>query len=104
MFEISQTFYQKIEINGVGRVEVILVLHGHYVLLWRRDFVERVLSCSFSEFRGMAVWKEGVEFTMDKMTTHGTFKEETISTANEVFPEPEPPAMPMMLVLAQGGE
>lgn len=45
-----------------------------------------------------------MKFTMDKMTTHGTFKEETISTANEVFPEPEPPAMPMMLVLAQGGE
>ena len=41
---------------------------------------------------------------MDKMTTHGRFKEVTISTANEVFPEPDPPAMPMMLVLAQGGE
>lgn len=41
---------------------------------------------------------------MDKMTTHGTFKEEIISRVNEVFPDPEPPAMPMMLVLAQGGE
>lgn len=41
---------------------------------------------------------------MDRMTTHGRFKEVTILTANDVFPEPDPPAMPMMLVLAQGGE
>ena len=41
---------------------------------------------------------------MDKMTTHGRFKEETISTAKEVLPEPELPAMPMMLVFAHGGE
>lgn len=41
---------------------------------------------------------------MDSMATHGKFKEDTISTAKEVFPEPELPATPMMLVLAQGGE
>lgn len=41
---------------------------------------------------------------MDKITTHGKFSEEMISTAKEVLPEPEPPAMPIMLVSAQGGE
>jgi len=38
------------------------------------------------------------------MTTQGKFKEATISTAREVFPEPELPAIPMILVLAHGGE
>jgi len=42
--------------------------------------------------------------TIDRITTQGRFKEETISTAREVFPEPELPAMPMMLVSAHGGE
>lgn len=44
-----------------------------------------------------------VMYTMDRMTTHGRFKEETISTAKEVLPDPELPAMPTMLVLAHGG-
>jgi hypothetical protein len=42
--------------------------------------------------------------TIDRITTQGRFKEETILTANEVFPEPELPAIPMMLVSAHGGE
>jgi hypothetical protein len=40
---------------------------------------------------------------MDKITTQGKFNADTISTANEVFPDPELPAIPMMLVSAQGG-
>ena len=41
--------------------------------------------------------------TIDKITTHGRLKDETISTAKDVFPEPELPAMAIMEVLAQGG-
>ena len=38
------------------------------------------------------------ETTIDSMTTHGKLKEDTISSARDVFPEPELPAMPMILV------
>ena len=36
--------------------------------------------------------------------THGKLNDDTISTAKEVFPLPEDPAIPMMLVFAHGGE
>ena len=42
--------------------------------------------------------------TMERITTHGRFKELIISIATDVLPEPEPPATPMMLMSAQGGE
>lgn len=38
--------------------------------------------------------------TIDIMTTHGRLREVTISRAKDVFPEPELPAMPIMLVSA----
>lgn len=38
------------------------------------------------------------------MTTQGRFKDFTISIATEVLPEPELPAMPIMLKSAHGGE
>jgi hypothetical protein len=38
------------------------------------------------------------------MTTQGRFKDLTISIATEVFPEPELPAIPMILRSAHGGE
>jgi hypothetical protein len=44
------------------------------------------------------------ESTMDKMTTHGKLRDATIARANEVFPDPELPAIPIMLVFAHGGE
>lgn len=37
------------------------------------------------------------------MTTQGRFKDFTISMATDVFPDPELPAMPMMLKSAHGG-
>lgn len=42
--------------------------------------------------------------TITRITTHGRFKDFTISMATEVLPEPELPAMPMMLKSAHGGE
>lgn len=41
---------------------------------------------------------------MDRMTTHGRFKAATIARARDVFPDPELPAMPIILVSAHGGE
>jgi hypothetical protein len=38
------------------------------------------------------------------MTTQGKFKDLTISIATEVFPEPELPAIPIILKSAHGGE
>ena len=43
-------------------------------------------------------------FTIDKMATQGRFSELTILWAKVDLPEPELPAMPIMLVSAQGGE
>ena len=43
-------------------------------------------------------------FTIDKMATQGRFKELTILWASVDLPEPELPAIPMMLVSAHGGE
>lgn len=41
--------------------------------------------------------------TIERMTTHGKFKDATIAKANDVFPEPELPATPIMLALPHGG-
>lgn len=41
---------------------------------------------------------------MDMMTTQGRFRDATIASAKDVFPEPELPATPMMLAFPHGGE
>jgi hypothetical protein len=45
-----------------------------------------------------------IDITIDKITTHGRFKEETISCDKVDFPDPELPATPMIVTSAQGGE
>lgn len=42
--------------------------------------------------------------TMTSIATQGMFSDWMIFIATEVFPDPEQPAIPMMLVLAHGGE
>ena len=42
--------------------------------------------------------------TIDRITTQGKLRAATIASARDVFPDPELPATPMMLVLDQGGE
>lgn len=42
-------------------------------------------------------------FTIDNITTQGRLSAATKARANEVLPEPEDPATPMILVLAHGG-
>jgi hypothetical protein len=41
---------------------------------------------------------------MDKMTTQGRFNLDTIAWDSVDLPDPELPAIPMMLTLAHGGE
>lgn len=41
---------------------------------------------------------------MTRMTTHGRLRAFTISIATEDLPEPELPAIPMILMSAHGGE
>jgi hypothetical protein len=43
-------------------------------------------------------------YTIERITTHGRSRDDTIFTAKEVFPEPELPAIPTMYVSAHGGE
>jgi hypothetical protein len=43
-------------------------------------------------------------YTIERMTTHGKLRDATIARASDVFPDPELPATPIMLVFAHGGE
>lgn len=92
----------------------MLILMGRFMFLSRENLVKRVLLQTLANpflltsFHLCAESKTPLGhrylFTIDKMTTHGRFREDTISTASDVLPDPEPPAMPMMLVSAHGGE
>jgi hypothetical protein len=42
--------------------------------------------------------------TIERIITHGRSSDATIFFAKDVFPEPELPAMPIMLVFAHGGK
>lgn len=42
--------------------------------------------------------------TITRMTTQGRFRDLTISIATDVLPEPELPAIPMILRSSHGGE
>ena len=48
--------------------------------------------------------RESDKRTIDRMTTHGRLIFLMMARASDVLPEPELPAMPMMLVFAHGGE
>ena len=59
---------------------------------------------SFLSERSIQGWVGWVVVTMDKMTTHGRFREATMARANDVFPDPELPATPIILAFPHGGE
>jgi hypothetical protein len=52
----------------------------------------------------MGVMFEWVLGTITRITTHGRFKDLTISIATDVLPDPELPAIPIILKSAHGGE
>lgn len=99
VLNVFQPLDQDVEVNGLGRIEIVLVSERSLRLLWRQWLVERVLSLS-------ACARDHVERvlrTIERITTHGRFSEATIAMARDVFPEPELPATPMMLALPHGG-
>ncbi len=65
-----------------------------------QDFVEGVLR----GFNEVELYYNESPFTMARIATQGKFSELTILWAKVDLPEPELPAMPIMLVSAQGGE
>ena len=101
LFEVFQPFHQHVKVDGLRRVKIILIPEGFFGLLLGQAFVEGVLPAISDVFTfPRADWWH----TIDSITTQGRFNDETISRASEVFPDPLLPAMPMMLVSAQGGE
>lgn len=72
------------------------------MLLRGQGFVEGVLNIMFN--KRQAQKRAIFACTMDKIATQGRFSELTILWAKVDLPEPELPAMPIMLVSAQGGE
>jgi len=102
ILDVLQSFYQDIEINGLGRVEIKLIPKGSRRLFWCERLVERVLRAlllSRVHVTGLTLAKP----TIESMTTHGKFRDATMAMAKDVLPDPELPATPMMLALPQGG-
>ena len=71
-----------------------------FVLLWRERLIEAVLIAR----ERLLHMSNGKLRTIDKIMTHGKFSDCTISIAKDVFPDPELPATPIMLMSAHGGE
>jgi hypothetical protein len=94
---------EQIKVNRVGVVQVVLVPEGFLQISIVEWFVERILEYVVSVdivVRTTAIHRR---LTIDRMTTHGRSREDSIFTAKLVFPEPELPAMPTMLLSVQGG-
>ena len=70
------------------------------ILFLIQSFIKRILHAPGSDGNGHPAERP----TIERMTTHGKLNDDTISFAKDVFPLPEDPATPMILVLAQGGE
>lgn len=72
------------------------------VLLRSQRLIEGVLPQELEHMRYTIY--HGLRDTITRITTQGKFKDLTISMATEVLPEPELPAIPMMLRSCHGGE
>jgi hypothetical protein len=57
----------------------------------------------FSALSPRAVREQCYKLTMERMTTHGRFSLLTMACERVDFPDPELPAMPIMLTSAHGG-
>ena len=99
MFQVFEFLNQQVKVYGAGDVKVIFIFKRKFELFLVQRFIERVLR----EKSGKSSRTECMQ-TIDRITTHGRSSEETISTARDVLPEPELPAIPMMLVSVHGGE
>jgi hypothetical protein len=103
MLALDTTQIHTVEVDGLRRIEVIFVPECYFRLLWSQWFVERILLIDWLLVLGHVTTLSIRRPTIDRMTTHGKFREATIAIASEVFPEPELPATPMMLAFPHGG-
>lgn len=100
--EVLEGVHQKIKVNRCRAVEIILIGMSLAVFLGGQCFIERVLHPA--TVRSFPAKSLILSRTMTRITTQGRFNDLTISMATEVLPEPELPAMPMMLRSCHGGE
>ncbi len=101
LLDVLEPLHEQVKVNGIGRVEIIVVPERCGRLGWGQWLVERILQVVKLVFISAT---EHVGNTMERMTTHGRSRPEITSTARDVLPDPELPAMPMMLTSCHGGE
>jgi hypothetical protein len=104
LFEISQSLHQKIEIDRVRTVEIILVGMSLLVIFLVQRLIERILRKSVRNLLITVHFNTMCKFTITMITTQGKFKDFTISIAIDDLPDPELPAIPMILRSTHGGE
>ena len=100
-FQILQALHESIKVYGIGRVEIIFIAKCFGRLLRRQRLVKGILYPSVNLF--LSAGLSELLLTIDMMTTQGRLRDATIARASEVLPEPELPAIPIMLVSAHGG-
>lgn len=104
LLQVAEGINEKVKINGLRTVKVIFICMRFGVFLGSQSLVERILAdCMLGPAH--AVKQHVFETrTITRITTQGRFSDLTISMATEVLPDPELPAMPMMLRSCHGGE
>jgi hypothetical protein len=101
LLDVSKSVHQNVKINSLRCIEVKLIAKSSPRLFGGQGFIKRVLCSSIC---GRVTPEDSIFLTIDMITTQGRFKEATMASARDVFPDPELPATPMMLASPHGGE
>lgn len=106
LLQVLESRYQKVKIKRLWAVKVIIICMGLAVFLGSQGLVERILlgALDVRSSHNDPKTRQAILRTMTRITTQGRFSDLTISMATEVLPEPELPAIPMMLKSCHGGE
>lgn len=99
LLQAFQTLIEEIKVYRLRTIEIIFICVSEPVLLWSQRFVEGVL-----RLISLQVCPRVDGHTIDRMMTHGRSKLLTTSIASDVLPDPDEPAIPMILMSAHGGE
>lgn len=103
LLQVLESIDQNIKIKCVWTVEIILICMSLAVFLGSQRLVERILQLQVRD-ETFPLSLKFADHTSDRITTQGKFRDLTISIATEVLPEPEQPAIPIMLRSCHGGE
>lgn len=103
--QISQSLDKYIKVQSFGAVEVEFIPMRRCLLLWGQCFIVGILQTDAGlgprSYQHGWVWKCT---TITRITTQGRFSDLTISMATDVLPDPELPAIPIILRSSHGGE